>query len=61
MSCYHLDTDYLIRALTRAGSERQRLSALLASDAEIEITALTQTLSSTPFALFPVARAIARA
>lgn len=40
MSRFHLDTDFLIRALTRAGAERERLAALLASDAEIEMSAL---------------------
>lgn len=40
MSRYHLDTDYLIRALTRSGSERERLGALVASDAETEMGAL---------------------
>lgn len=40
MSRFHLDTDYLIRALTRTGPERERLGALLASDAEVEMSAL---------------------
>lgn len=40
MTRFHLDTDFLIRALTRAGAEREKLSALLASDAEIEMSAL---------------------
>ena len=40
MSRFHLDTDFLIRALTRAGTERERLGSLLASDAEIEMSAL---------------------
>ena len=40
MSRYHLDTDYLIRALTRSGAERERLANLLASAAEVEMSAL---------------------
>jgi predicted nucleic acid-binding protein len=40
VSRYHLDTDYLIRALSRSGAERERLGALVASDAEIEMSAL---------------------
>jgi predicted nucleic acid-binding protein len=40
VSRFHLDTDFLIRALTRAGAERARLGALLASDAELEMSAL---------------------
>ena len=40
MSRYHLDTDFLILALTRAGAERRRLADLLASDAEVEMSSL---------------------
>jgi predicted nucleic acid-binding protein len=36
----HLDTDFLIHALAHAGPERQRLLALAASDAEIQISAV---------------------
>lgn len=40
MNRFHLDTDFLIRALARAGPERERLSGLLDSDAEVEMSAL---------------------
>ena len=36
----HLDTDFLIWALSSAGPERQRLSELAASDAEIQMSAV---------------------
>jgi len=36
----HLDTDFLIWALSSAGPERQRLSELAASDAEIQVSAV---------------------
>ncbi len=40
MSRFHLDTDYLIHALTRRGAERERLAALVSTDAELEMSAL---------------------
>jgi len=36
----HLDTDFLIWALSSAGPERQRLSELAASEAEIQMSAV---------------------
>jgi len=36
----HLDTDFLIWALSSAGPERQRLSELAASDAQIQMSAV---------------------
>jgi predicted nucleic acid-binding protein len=37
---YHLDTDFLIHALSRRGAERSRLRALLELGAEVEMLAL---------------------
>ena len=37
---YHLDTDFLVYALSNAGPERRRLHALADSDAEIEMSAV---------------------
>jgi tRNA(fMet)-specific endonuclease VapC len=37
---YHLDTDFLIYALSTAGPERRRLRALADSDAEIQMSAV---------------------
>ena len=37
---YHLDTDFLVYALSTAGGERQRLSELADSDAEIQVSAV---------------------
>ena len=37
---YHLDTDFLVYALSSAGPERRRLSALADSDAEIQMSAV---------------------
>jgi predicted nucleic acid-binding protein len=37
---YHLDTDYLVYALSVAGPERRRLLALAGSDSEIQISAV---------------------
>ena len=37
---YHLDTDFLVYALSRAGSERRRLGALGDSDDEIRMSAV---------------------
>jgi len=36
----HLDTDFLIYALSQRGPERHRLEDLVASDAEIAISAV---------------------
>lgn len=38
--CYHLDTDFLVYALSSAGPERRRLRTLAESDAEIQMSAL---------------------
>ena len=40
MVTYHLDTDYLVKALLGAGRERDRLRQLADSDVAIEISAL---------------------
>ncbi len=37
---YHLDTDFLVYALSAPGPERRRLGALSDSDAEIQISAV---------------------
>jgi predicted nucleic acid-binding protein len=37
---YHLDTDFLVYALSVAGPERRRMHALAESDAEIQISAV---------------------
>jgi tRNA(fMet)-specific endonuclease VapC len=37
---YHLDTDFLVYALSTAGPERRRLRALAESDAEIGMSAI---------------------
>ncbi len=37
---FHLDTDFLIVALSRAGAERTRLLQLAGSEAEIQISAV---------------------
>ena len=37
---YHLDTDFLVYALSTAGPERRRLRALADSDAEIQMSAV---------------------
>jgi predicted nucleic acid-binding protein len=37
---YHLDTDFLVYALSTAGPERRRLRALAESDAEIQMSAV---------------------
>lgn len=37
---YHLDTDFLVHALSHPGPERRRLRALAESDAEIEMSAV---------------------
>jgi predicted nucleic acid-binding protein len=37
---YHLDTDFLVYALSTAGPERRRLRALADSDAEIRMSAV---------------------
>lgn len=37
---YHLDTDFLVYALSEPGPERRRLGALADSDVEIEISAV---------------------
>lgn len=37
---YHLDTDFLVFALSKAGPERRRLRALADSDAEIQMSAV---------------------
>jgi len=37
---YHLDTDFLIYALSNAGPERKQLLALAESDAEIQISSI---------------------
>lgn len=37
---YHLDTDFLVYALSAPGPERRRLGALSGSDAEIQISAV---------------------
>ena len=37
---YHLDTDFLVYALSVAGPERRRLRALADSDAEIQMSAV---------------------
>jgi tRNA(fMet)-specific endonuclease VapC len=37
---YHLDTDFLVYALSAAGPERRRLRALADSDAEIQMSAV---------------------
>jgi predicted nucleic acid-binding protein len=37
---FHVDTDFLIYALSQPGPERQRLRALAESDAEIQISAV---------------------
>ena len=37
---YHLDTDFLVYALSSAGPERRRLGALADSDAEIQMSAV---------------------
>ena len=37
---YHLDTDFLVYALSSPGPERRRLRALAASDAEIQMSAV---------------------
>jgi predicted nucleic acid-binding protein len=37
---YHLDTDFLVYALSLPGSERRRLRSLSDSDAEIEMSAV---------------------
>lgn len=37
---YHLDTDFLVYALSNAGSERRRLRELADSDAEIQMSAV---------------------
>jgi predicted nucleic acid-binding protein len=37
---YHLDTDFLVYALSTAGPERQRLRALADSDAEVGMSAV---------------------
>jgi predicted nucleic acid-binding protein len=36
----HLDTDFLVYALSSAGPERRKLEALVSSDAQIEISAV---------------------
>jgi predicted nucleic acid-binding protein len=40
LSRYHVDTDFLVYALSSGGPERARLAQLAASDAVIEISAL---------------------
>ncbi len=40
MTRYHLDTDFLVKALLSAGSERELLRAISASPAEIEMSAI---------------------
>jgi predicted nucleic acid-binding protein len=37
---YHLDTDFLVYAVSTAGPERRRLRALAESDAEIQMSAV---------------------
>jgi predicted nucleic acid-binding protein len=37
---YHLDTDFLVYALSTTGAERRRLRALADSDAEIQMSAV---------------------
>jgi predicted nucleic acid-binding protein len=37
---YHLDTDFLVHALSHPGPERRRLRALAESDSEIEMSAV---------------------
>ena len=37
---FHLDTDFLVVAISRSGPERRRLQALVASDAAIEASAI---------------------
>ena len=37
---YHLDTDFLVYALSTAGPERRQLRALADSDAEIQMSAV---------------------
>lgn len=37
---FHLDTDFLVFALSEAGAERNRLLALADSDADIQISAV---------------------
>ena len=37
---FHLDTDFLVTALSRSGPERTRLMELAASEAEIQISAI---------------------
>jgi len=37
---YHLDTDFLVYALSTAGPERRRLRALADSDAEVQMSAV---------------------
>ena len=37
---FHLDTDFLVTALSRSGPERARLMELAASEAEIQISAI---------------------
>ncbi len=39
-SKFHLDTDFLIYALQRAGAERRRMAKLLDQDADIQISAI---------------------
>lgn len=38
MSLFHLDADYLVWATCRRGPERERVSGLLESDAELQIS-----------------------
>ncbi|MEW6367530.1 MAG: PIN domain-containing protein [Acidobacteriota bacterium] len=37
---YHLDTDFLIYALSQSGPERKRLAQVVSSEAEIQISAI---------------------
>ena len=37
---YHVDTDFLIMALGRAGKERRRLLAIADSDAHLQMSAI---------------------
>jgi len=37
---YHLDTDFLVYALSAAGPERRRLRELADSDSEIQMSAV---------------------
>ena len=40
MSRFHLDTDFLVHALSRAGAERRRLLEVADSEAEIQMSAV---------------------